>query len=193
MSMDSWQETCLVAISAQGGADVAFQALTETVDIDNGEKDIEGVALVNGGRVAKWTPESDATITLEAYPVSVGKPTGDGFFQLLYTSTDAAQPLLIAGDHSRAKYRMAILWTNDPTVTSATAVTTGSYEGMRMSFADGYFTSVKPSFTDGILKFTITFKVTAFDKAAATNKQFESTDGTGVLPALAAYTETNNF
>jgi len=44
MANDAWQETCLVAISAQGGSDVAFQALTETVDIDNGEKDIEGVS-----------------------------------------------------------------------------------------------------------------------------------------------------
>jgi len=43
------------------------------------------------------------------------------------------------------------------------------------------------------LKFTITFKVTAFDKAAATNKQFESTDGSEVMPALSAYTSSNKF
>ena len=194
---DAWQETCLVAISAQGGSDVNFQALTETVDIDNGEKDIEGVPLVNGGRVTKWTAEGDATITLEAYPVEVGTDTGStgkGFFDLLYTQ-DTDQPIAITNDRTRSKYRLAIMWTDDTSVTSAADATSSGNTGMRMTFADGHFTSVKPSFTDGILKFTITFKVTAFDKNANSNKKFESTDGeaTKIIPALGSYTSSNKF
>ena len=60
---DAWMEECLIAISKIGGSDLTFHALTETVDFDIGDKDIEGVPLVNGGRVTKWTPEADSTIT----------------------------------------------------------------------------------------------------------------------------------
>ena len=56
-------------------------------------------------------------------------------------------------------------------------------------------TSVKPSFTDGILKFTVMFKVVPFDSSGNNNIQFESHDGTGgsALPALAQYTSSNKF
>ena len=33
---DAWQEECLIAISAEGGSDVQFAALTETIDFDRG-------------------------------------------------------------------------------------------------------------------------------------------------------------
>ena len=38
---DSWSETALVAIAAASGADLAFQAITETVDIDTGERELD--------------------------------------------------------------------------------------------------------------------------------------------------------
>ena len=75
-------ETCLVGISKIGGEEVQFASITETVDFDIGEKDIEGVALTNGGRVTKWTAEGDSTITFEAYPLEAG--AGDGFFDLMH-------------------------------------------------------------------------------------------------------------
>ena len=70
---DAWMETCLITISKLGDAkNYQFAGLTETTDFDLGEKDIEGVPLVNGGRVTKWMPEGDSTITFEAYPLEAG-------------------------------------------------------------------------------------------------------------------------
>jgi hypothetical protein len=191
-------ETCLIAISVAGGSDVAFAGLTETVDFDIGEKDIEGVALANGGRVTKWTAEGDSSITFEAYPLEAGTDsgtTGNGFFDLLH-SQDATVPIRVSNDRARAKYRVLVMWTNDPTVSTAEVITTDTYSAMRIGMADGHFTSVKPSFTDGILKYTVTFKTAAFDKTGGSNVMMESAAGSGatdILPAIASYTSSAKF
>lgn len=195
---DGWMETCLIGISKIGGSDIQFAALTETVDFDIGEKDIEGVALVNGGRITKWSPEGDSSITFEAYPLEAGTQTGttgNGFFDLLH-SVDASTPLRISNDRNRDKYRVLVMWTNDSGVTTAQSITTDTHSALRIGMADGHFTSVKPSFTDGILKYTITYKVVAFDKAGNSNIMMEScagADGTDILPAIASYTTSAKF
>ena len=191
-------ETCLIAISVQAGSDVQFAAITETVDFDIGEKDIEGVALANGGRVTKWTAEGDSSITFEAYPLEAGTDTGttgNGFFDLLH-SQDAAVPIRITNDRNRDKYRVLVLWTNDPNAATGQTVTADTYSALRIGMADGHFTSVKPSFTDGILKYTVTFKVAAFDKTGTGNVIMEScagASGTDILPAIASYTSSAKF
>ncbi len=198
---DSWMEVCLIAISKASGSDLQFAALTETVDFDIGEKDIEGIPLVNGGRMTKWTPEGDSTITFEAYPLEAGTlagaTPGTGFFDMLHSTTGAdAVPIRITNDRNRDKYRVLVLWTNDPTPTTAQAATNNTFSALRIGMADGNFTSVKPSFTDGDLKFTVMYKVAAFDKSAVGNIMVESCAGTtagDVLPAVASYTSSAKF
>lgn len=192
---DAWMEQCLVAITVQGGTAVAFASLTETVDIDMGSKDIEGIPILNGGRVTKWNPEGDTTVTFEAYPIEAGTDsgaTGKGFFDLLH-SADATQPISITNNHTRNKYRVALCWTDDPNMTDATTANAASTRALRLAFADGMFTSVKPSFTDGILKFNVVFKVVPFDKSNNGNIKVESSDGSAQLAALAAYTNAVKF
>ena len=195
---DAWMETCLIGISIQAGSDIQFAALTETVDFDIGEKDIEGIPLVNGGRVTKWNPEGDSSITFEAYPLEAGTDTGTvakGFFDLMHT-VDSSVPIRITNDRNRDKYRVLVLWTNDPAATTAQQTLATNTSGMRIGMADGHFTSVKPSFTDGVLKFTVTFKCAAFDKSGAGNVMMESCAGTSAgdkIAAIASYTNSNKF
>ncbi len=195
---DAWMETCLIAISILDGSNIQFAGVTETVDFDIGEKDIEGIPLVNGGRVTKFTPEGDSSITFEAYPLQAGTDTGStglGFYDLMHT-VDADEPIRITNDRNRDKYRVLVLWTNDTTMTTAEAVTVNTYSALRIGMADGHFTSVKPSFTDGVLKFTVTFKCAAFDKSGTGNIMMESSaglDAGDILPAIASYTSSNKF
>lgn len=195
---DAWMEECLVAISKVGGSDVQFASVTETIDFDIGDKDIEGKPLVNGGRITKWNPEGDSTVTLEAYPLFANTradAVGKGFFDLLHSS-DASVPSRIINDRNRDKYRCLFLFTNDPTVSTAQAITTETYSALRIGMADGHFTSVKPSFTDGELKFTVMFKCAAFDKSGDGNIMMEScegSNGTDILPAIASYTTSAKF
>lgn len=195
---NAWQETFLATISEQSGTDATVQGISETIDIDLGEKDFDQIVLGNGGRIEKLTPEGITSVTLEGYPLYVG--SGDisaatsiaGFIDLLHAE-DTAQPLRLSATRARTRYRLAIMWTDDTTLTSASiGVTNGKY-AKRLVFADGFVTSVKPSFTDGILKTTVTFKVVPFDSAGTSNMLFESVAGTGTMTALQSYTSTIKF
>jgi len=187
---DTWSETAYVAICKKGGSDMEFRTITETVDVDLGDKDFDVIATLAGGRLVKFNPQEPTSITLEAYPVEAGTDTGNtgkGFFDLM-NSSDNSQPLSIAVDRNRDQYRVVILWTDDTSVTSATASVAEGQTGLRIIAQNGYFTSVKPSFTDGILKFTVTFKCPPFDKDGNANITMESTDGTAALEAVSSYT-----
>lgn len=193
---DAWMETCFVSIAQIGGSDVHFGALTETIDFDGEEKDIEGIPNVAGGRITKIMAQSDAEITMEVYALQAGThsgTTGNGFYDLLYTS-DGTQGISITNDRVRKKCRLAILWTDDNTVTSAAGATGSSAKAFRLAWANGYFTKVKESFTDGILKATITFKCVPFNKAG-TDGNFikQSSDGSAALSAFSGYSTSNNF
>lgn len=196
---DAWMEKCIISISRLSGSDVQFAGLTETVDFDIGDKDIEGVPLVNGGRVTKWSPEADSTITFEAYPLqaaTISGTTAQGFFDLMHDDTDSTVPLRVTNSHTRDKYRVLVVWTNDSSITTAHVATTDTYSALRIGMADGHFTSVKPSFTDGILKYTVMFKCAPYDKSANSNIMVESCAGTtasDVLSGVAAYTSSNKF
>jgi len=190
----AWSETALVAISGQSGTDVQFACITETIDVDIGDKDFDAIATLCGGRLVKFTPQETTTITFEAYPVQAGTEdmiaatTGTGFFDLMNT-LDTSNPLAYSVDRTRTKYRVAIMWT-DSSTTDATAEITATDSALRIVAADGYFTSVKPSFTDGVLKFTITYKVVPFDSSGSANVKMESVAGADTLPALASYTSS---
>lgn len=195
---DAWMETCLISISKIGGSELAAHGVTETVDLPFAEKDIEGVPLVNGGRVTKWTPEGDSEITLEAYPLQVGTDTGSTLqgFEDLMNSVDASVPIRVINDRNRDKYRIIVMWTNDATATTAVSATAENASALRCGLADAHITSVQKSFTDGILKYTIKFKCAAFDKSGAGNVLNESAAGSTAsdkLPAIAAYTTSNKF
>lgn len=195
---DAWMETCLISISKIGGTELAAHGVTETVDLPFAEKDIEGIPIVNGGRITKWNPEGDSEITLEAYPLQVGTDTGStlqGFEDLMH-SVDANVPIRVINNRNRDKYRIVVMWTNDSTAATAVSVTAENASALRAGLADAHITSVKKSFTDGILKYTIKIKCAAFDKAGEGNVLSESAAGfsaTDILPAIAAYTTSNKW
>ncbi len=193
----AWSETALVGIAAQGAdSDTLFHAITETVDIDIGDKDFDTIATLSGGRLVKFTPQEPTTITLEAYPVEAGTDTGTtglGFFDLMNTA-GASQPQDIDVDRTRTQYRISILWTDSSSITDPSVIVGTANAGMRVVAADGYFTSVKPSFTDGVLKFTVTYKVPPFDSSGAANVVIQSTDiGGASLTACTSYTSSANW
>jgi len=192
----TWSEFCKVGICAQSGTEVEFQSVTETVDIDIGDKDFDAIATIGGARVVKFTPQEPITITLEAYTTQAGTQSGStigqGFFDLLNT-TDGTQPIEIDVDRIRTPYRLVVLWTNDQNNTGPSGAVLSNKDALRMVAADGRFTSVKKSFTDGVLKCTVTYKVKPFDSSGNANFKMESTDATEPLSALAAYTSSTKW
>jgi hypothetical protein len=197
---DAWSETAFVSISIVDGAWQTFQTLTETIDANIGEKNVEWIPDMAGGRIAKFMPQEETSITLEAYPIDVGTATtaagtGTGFYDLMFANTTTTQPQTISGTRDRLKIKIVLLWTSLGATTAATEiqeVTVGN-AALRMQFAEGYVTSVKPSFTDGLLKFTIEAKFPAFNKSGGTTHTFESINITSggspsTMSAVGAYT-----
>jgi len=185
---DTWSETGLVSMTKSGGEEVQFYTITETVDVTIGTKDFDVIANLAGGRLVKYTPQEPMEVTLEAYPVEVGTAdpssgTGNGFFDMLWggIGSSDSQPVEISSDRAREKLRMTMLWTDDTSVSDATADIPINSAGLRLIGKNGYVTEVNPSFTDGILKFTITFKVPPFDKSGNSNITVQSVDGTATM------------
>ena len=195
MTQDTWSETAYVTVTKLSGSDVEFCTITETVDIDIGDKNFDVINTLKGGRLVKFNPQEDTTITLEAYPVEQGTATnldstiGKGFMDLLHTA-DTSQPISISFDRTRTKVQCVVLWTDDTAVTKATASTSEGSNAYRIVLKNGYVIGDKPAFTDGQLKHTVTIKFPAFNKSGTSNGTFESTDGStsATLAAVAAYT-----
>lgn len=195
MSLKSaaWGEECLVTITEVGGTDYDYQTLLETVDIDQGDRDIEGIASLGGARIVKFTPEGDTSITLEGYALEAATPddqaagAGVGFFGHFWDAP-SSDPQAVSATRVRNKHRIAILWTDDTSITTAAAEVDPSYQGLRFVAADGYITSLKTSFTDGIVKFSLTMKFTPFDGDGSANLKVESSTPTTTLTALNSYT-----
>ena len=85
----AWSETALVAIAYYGNGsetsnDIQFATLMETIDIDMGDKDIDQIASLAGGRLVKKTPQDITTITLECYPVDIDAKGATGIAQLFH-------------------------------------------------------------------------------------------------------------
>ncbi|MFA5132760.1 MAG: hypothetical protein WC444_05565 [Candidatus Paceibacterota bacterium] len=188
--VDAWTETCLIQMAKKETAlasEVQVNGVTETVDIDLGDKDSEWTALLNGGRVVNYTPMADTSVTLDCYCVAATQGAGAtqlGFFDALMGNTT------VQSDRVHDKYRLTILWTDATAITTAGAALVTTQTGLRFVGAEGHVTSVKPSMTDGRLKFTVTIKFPAFDKAGNACVFFESCDTTGTLGALLTYTGT---
>ena len=197
---ETWSEKAKVSISLEGGDEVLFGSLTETIDIDIGDKDIEAIATTSGGRLVKYTPQDLTTVTLEVYPLEAGTLTGaaaassgTGFFGLLNTGS-AAEPQLISVNHTRNRYRMCVLWTNDISATTYaySALSAVTLLGLRF-VGCGFFTSAKPSFTDGVMKWTVQMKCPPFKKDGSANIRIDSGDGTATLSEVGSFTATANW
>jgi len=204
---DMYSEVAFVSIGVIGDAkDWRFETLVDTIDIDTGDKDFESMATIAGGRLVKFTPQTDVTLTLEAYPTEAGTDAdladngvATGFWDL-QNSGSGDSPMSIPLDLARNKVRVVILFIEPNAALAAinaTSAIAGGTTALRIIMADGYVTGAKPAFTDDELKWTVTIKFPAFDRRGFTaadghNVLIESSNA-GALAAITNYTTTNKF
>jgi hypothetical protein len=185
MTVDAWTETALINLN-DGTTDMSLHAITETIDISVGDKPMESIATISGGRLKKFSPQEDTEITFEAYPIGIGDKDAtsqDGLDLFFNAGTASTAPFSVSASRSRTTFIVTIMWT-DSTATSATSsVPSGGY-ALRYNFANCDMISCKPSFTDGILKATYTFKCPPFNKSGTSNITVESTDGTASMDTI---------
>lgn len=189
---DAWKEVCLIGIILEGGSEVQFAGLTEDITaMDWMEKDIEGIPLLNGGRVVKHNLSNEESITLKVYDVDALVAT-PGPVQWFHTqgTPDSTHPVVVDNTRTRTKHGIIILWAETLPATAG-ALPAASKTAYRIQIINAYMTAYKPSFDDKIKSAEITFKWTPFQKGAGANKREESTDGTVQLAA--AITTATSF
>ena len=197
---DAWEETCFVSIQKLSGSEIQYMSITDSIDINEGDVPGEGMPTVAGGRIWKQSPQEDGEITLDIYPIELDTTSGVGLFQQ-YTggtwdtdeplATDVAWPAGV--DRSRDQFRVIILWTNDPATTTANGTTAGATDSLRFASMGCRMTSHKVSFTDGVVKATVTFKWPAFNKDGTVKmSRWDSGDQTAVV-ALSTYDDSDNW
>ena len=190
---DAWQRQCLIEVTSDSSHIIRLHSMTETVDIDMGERDLDKIDLLNLGQIPKHGAIGITTVTFEGYPQEAAtetNSTGDGFFDIF-----ASAPLVSGQEHDEdmsntlTRYRVAILWV-DEALDDASDITATSVKMMRFVMADCFCTSCKTTFTDGVLKQTLVFKGVCFKKTGSTNIKMESNDSSasGGVPALGNYT-----
>jgi len=192
---DAYEEFCLISVmnntAGDGSGEIAFAGFTEDITaMDFGEKDIEGVPLLNGGRIVKFTPMTDESITMKVYPVTASLEEG-GAVQLFHpqSANDTTQPILVSNSKERIPYRVVILLsTRLPN--SATALPNSGEPSYRFQVVNAYCTRYVPSFDGKIYSAEITFKWAPFDEFGTGNKQEESADGTVCIAATATASST---
>jgi hypothetical protein len=200
---ESFSEIAYVTITQQGGTDLDFCALTETIDIDEGERPLESTSTLCGGKIVRSLSQEDTTVTMKVYPVQAGTvsgSTGYGFYDLFYESVTTATGSVIvdnASAGSRNKYRVAILWTDDSSSNTAPRqVVSPTYAAKRWTGRNGYLSKITPSFeSTGQLSYDVVFTIPARQPDGTTaNIQIESVDGVGTatMTALTSYTADND-
>ena len=163
--------------------------------MDWGDRDIEGMPLVNGGRVVKCNPMGDESITLKVYDVDASIDTSNvanGVVQLMHPQATeyTAQPVIVDNSIYRRKFGLIFLWSETLPATAG-ALPAESKKAYRIQVINAYMTAFKPDYADKLKSAEITFKWPPFQKNASANKREESTDGSVQLAA--AITSATSF
>ena len=196
---DAWTEFALISIQQLDGTEFEFMAITESIDIAEGDHPGESIPDLAGDRVWRQAPQEDGQITLEMYPIEMDLSDNSSLIQQWSGGTaQSAEPRLTdttweaTEDRVRDRFRIAILWTNDisgnpPTPPlAASEATAAATDSIRFAAIECRMISHRTEFTEGILKVTVTFKYPAIT-GTQRNWRWESGNQTA-LASLGTYT-----
>ena len=164
----AWSETALITVSKFNPSTAAstdktvnenFMALTETIDVDLGDKDIEQVVTLGGGRLLKKTPQDLTTITVELYPLTIGgensaaalssPTTATGMFQWFSSALNTIVSSTATSGASTTLTDTAQTWTTNQYSGFRVRLTGGTGSGQYRSIASNTATAltISPSWT----------------------------------------------
>ncbi|MDY6788793.1 MAG: hypothetical protein SVV03_02410 [Candidatus Nanohaloarchaea archaeon] len=190
----SWQEKALVSVTPKGGTEVQFEANLSEIGWTGGAKDVEGTPLLNGGRMRERSAQEDFEFTGTLYITGVSTAEGTGIGEWFHGSSDQSTKSTVyefKTSHARDDFRIAVLFTNDSNVTSASGSVgaDSSVQAYRWIMEDAQLTEYEPNFDDKVLEVEVTFVASPFDDSANSNvrEQEYTGDSSEKLDALSSY------
>ena len=179
----TWGPRCFVA-AWDATTMFAINPLVDTIDFDWGDLEWEFKPNIAGGRAGTQKPEEDTMITFEGTFVSIGNVTTSepsGLIAKYYGGTDTAPPYSVdnyAAGQERDSWQLFFMWTDDSTVTHATAAVVSGSNALRYRVIEARLVSMKDKFTPGEKPiFTFKFRVPARTISGARTITKESTGG----------------
>lgn len=204
-SFDSWQRKAFISVESSSTVKMQYESLTSSISIEVGEREYDKIDLLNLGQIAKHGPMGIVTLTLEGYPMYAGTPdTSDAtrgtpksgiaksywevFAQVGHM--DTADPVTNTITNDVTRYRVAILWTDQstlsdtasassngapPTITvDGTPFTADDYNGAMLKMTSGTASGGVYMITDtSTSAFTLTTGDTPLTDGVADNDSLE--------------------
>jgi hypothetical protein len=208
-AVTNWSEIAYITLTDQATTptDLNFCALSESIEIDEGERPLETNYTLCGGKIIRSMPQDDTTITVKAYPIEAGndgaagaEAVGKGFWDMFYDSITTASGSVKVDNTTttRKKYRCAVLWTSDTSSVNATRqIASPTYACLRWVGRNGYITKLAPSFeANGQLTVDMTMKIPSKQADGTANIQIDSLNGvdTATMVTLTSYvSDTTGF
>lgn len=189
---DSWSELVLIGVTQENGTEKQFAALTEDITaMDWGEKEIDIVDLVDGGKVVHKVPMTEETMTLKMWPITANTD-GTGVVQFFHpqSTADTTDPILVENTNNRRRHKVVLLWATLLPAAASTvpAINEKSY---RIQIINAYMTRYVPNYDDKRFSCEVSFKWAPFQKDRTVgNKREESnlTAGTALPAATTSVT-----
>ena len=203
----SWQERVFVTVEKlDDGTQVDFAARLTEIGFDNGSRDFDVEALANGGFHRTRTAEEPTSFSGEMYvqgpQTNAGETEEDmkGIAEYFYENEgpdhDGANGVYhyTNGTLARSKFRVTILWTNDPNVSSAVDAVASGNVAYRKVIRDANLISYDQNFDDMDSSAEFEFKTPPRTPTADPNigEWGCEADATSGLNALGAYASGSN-
>ena len=197
MNIENWRETALLTLVDSSNNKMNFALITESFDFKPGDKDIDPVPMVNGGRIVKFNPEGPFEFSGKIVPLGAGTTAAsiEGFWQHMHPqgTPKGAGAIQVFNTRRRNVYDVAIMMTSGTYPADATAASPAAADSQRVAVRNAYITAEPYSFStsDGWMA-DITIKGAPFTKAGASNISFESTDAASTAIAILSWTNATN-
>lgn len=198
----SWQERAFVTLSKKGASsDIDFHGLMSEMSFSGGAKDVEGQALMNGGRLRQRSAQEDFEWSATLYMTGVSPSEGTGIAEWFHGSSDQKSSKSSVYEYetslTRDDFRIAVMFTNATTNASGSDLTSAtdgveansSNKAYRFIATDAQLTEYEQNFDDNVLEVEVTFVITPFDETGASNvrEQEYTGDASETLAALTSY------
>lgn len=176
----SWQDRAFVTIIRKSDQkSVDLHGATNDFGFADGQRDFDGQPISNGGRIRERTAEEDATVNASLYPVgastdnfeSYNRPKGveEFFYESGDQNTEKTSVSEYTNTLRREDYMYVVMWTNDPSVESATDEVGDQYHAYRRIEDNLQWIDAVPDFSDDVLQLDLEGKRSAFDPAGKPN------------------------
>jgi len=188
----AWQERAFVTISEKGESDVDFEGFMSELSFSGGSKGVEGQPLMNGGRMTQYSSQEDFEFSATLYITGVEPAEGTGIAKFFHGSDDQLSDsgqFEYEASLSRADFRIACLWTEDPNVQSAVGEVASDQRAYRWIAKGAKLTDYEQSFDDQVLEVEVTFTIPPFgaEGAAKVREQENLATGSAALASLSSY------